>query len=404
VIFTLQLPHHAHFLPATGKSSKEEFEKFLRSLYDLWGGIPRRLAEYCSSFRQYGQEKALETSASEFQSCMNTLSMEIVSRGPAGYHDILDEVGQRGESESSSKKSAPPSWLVFPVPIDSDKFPYTSKTHRFCSHRAEVDFLLHLEQQEADAVRKFCKQVFAVPGAAGIAFERFAHFVLTRTEQNKFRWKQYDNNGDCSPLTLPKCKNQECEMEKDLNEFKAVIAECIRDGKCVVIDPKSDQQDAIDMFFVVKLDSSWLVLAMQDTISKTHSFHPVKILEYRAAAQAAFESQGIDVSDDFFRHVVVVPQESPNNPFRLEGATMSKLASVKAVNVKCKEIKLQPVVVEANWKSSAAKAACAGAKLKNYTKLKGDELLTAGAEVLLLKEAGKKVTELTWVLDGFSNR
>ena len=335
---------------------------------------------------------------------MNSLSEDIIAHGPKITYSMLDQVGQKGEGDGSSKMLSPPSWLVFPFPIDSDKDPYRNKTYKFCSRHAELKFLKKLEDQDASAVRKFCRDVFRVPGPNGIGFERFAHFVLTRTQQNKFRWKQYDNNGDCSPLTLPKCKNQECEMEKDLNEFKAVIAECIRDGKCVVIDPKSDQQDAIDMFVVVKLDSSWLVLAMQDTISKTHSFHPVKILEYRAAAQAAFESQGIDVSDDFFRHVVVVPQESPNNPFRLEGATMSKLASVKAVNVKCKEIKLQPVVVEANWKSSAAKAACAGAKLKNYTKLKGDELLTAGAEVLLLKEAGKKVTELTWVLDGFSNR
>ena len=205
-------------------------------------------------------------------------------------------------------------------------------------------------------------------------------------------------------LPLPKCEDQKCDMKTDLGEFQDCISKCIRDDKSMVIDPQSDQQDAIDMFVVIKLDDRWRVLAMQDTISKTHSFHPVKILEYRTAAQAAFEGAGINVSnhDDFFLHVVVVPTEDSEDPFRLQGPTMAKLADVSAVKAKFEAVKL-PLTDMEEWNGRKATKACQSVTLKNHTKLRGEALQTTGAEVLLLERAAAKVKELTWVLDGFFN-
>jgi hypothetical protein len=193
-------------------------------------------------------------------------------------------------------------------------------------------------------------------------------------------------------------------MKTDLTAFQNAIKDCVRSNKCVVIDPESDQQDAIDMFVVSKVGEHWRVLAMQDTISKTHSFHPLKILEYRTAAQTALErelSGKNSVLDDFFLHVVVVPTEDPGSPFRLQAATMAKLNDMDSVKAKFNAIGEPQPDGFPTWNASLAKQACQSAKLKNYTKLHDAALLTAGAEILLLKAAEAKVKGLTWVLDGF---
>jgi hypothetical protein len=399
------VPHRAHRLSATGDSSLEVFKEFIHSLYLLWGGIPRRFNEYCQSFRDEGKDAALEMSRTHFKMELSQLSVHLARNGPLIYHEMLDSVGQSGESESSSRKVAPPSWLVFPFPSYSVEKPFRERIYRFCSQKAELAFWDNLEKQEVDVVRKFCLDVFAVPGSSGIAFERFAHFVLTRTESNKFSWKKYGIGSEVKTLKLPKCEQQKCGMKTDLTAFQDAIKDCVRLKKCVVIDPESDQQDAIDMFVVSKLDKRWRVLAMQDTISKTHSFHPVKILEYRTAAKKALQhalgrKNGVLDNYDFFLHVVVVPTEDPGSPFRLQAATMAKLDDVDSVKAKFDEIG-EPVFTK--WNATLARDACQSAKLKNYTTLSRAALLTAGAEVSLLQAAEAKVKGLTWVLDGFLN-
>jgi hypothetical protein len=268
------VPHHAHRLPATESTTVEEFKDFIHSLYLLWGGIPRRFNEYCQSFRDDGKDAALTMSRVQFEMELSQLSGNLARDGPWIYEELLNRVGQSGESVSSSRNVAPPSWLVFPFPAYSGTNPFGNRIYRFCSQKAELAFWDNLEKQEVDVVRKFCLKVFAVPGSSGIAFERFAHFVLTRTESNSFKWKKYGTKTEVEPLKLPKCEQQKCDMKTDLTAFQNAIEECVRSNKCVVIDPESDQQDAIDMFVVSKLGKRWRVLAMQDTISKSHSFHP----------------------------------------------------------------------------------------------------------------------------------
>ena len=372
--------------------------------------MPRRLAQYCETFRSRGPKVALEASEQDFSSELSSLSSSLISNGPLSFHGTLDNVGKRGESESSSRQSAPPSWLVFPVPIDSELGLYRSNTYRFCSRKAELGFWNHLALGETDAVRRFCRDVFKVPGTAGIAFERFAHFVLTRTEHNTFRWKQYDDKPEDSKnsedsadsVVLPRCLDQKCGMKNNLDSFEAAIKDCISESKSVVIDPISDQQDAIDMFVVCKLDRrGWCVLAMQDTISKTHSFHPLKILEYRQAAEKAFVAAKQEVRDDFFLHVVVVPEENVGKPFRLQGATMTKVAEVADLDAKSQELGLTAPGKMVNLTLKEARDACQTARIKGLSKLSNNQLKMAGAEASLLKAAGDKVKGLTWVLDGF---
>ncbi|KAG7356056.1 hypothetical protein IV203_000742 [Nitzschia inconspicua] len=395
-----------------GGTALGEFEKFISALHGLWGGIPRRLTKYCETFHLCGPEAALGASEEEFMAELNSLSVALMSHGPRIVRGMLDNIGESRES-SSSRTVEPPSWLLFPVPIDSEWGPYKRKTYKFCSRQAELGFLDHLAEQETDAVRRFCRDVFKVPGTIGIAFERFAHFVLTRTESNKFRWKQYvsgkveDSRDSRDLVELPKCLDQKCEMKENLGFFRSAIEECIRNKRSVVIDPIGDQQDAIDMFVVCKLDGrGWCVLAMQDTISKTHSFHPVKILEYRQAAEEAFRAAMPDqeVRDDFFLHVVVVPKEEDNKPFRLQGATMTKLALFDHVVSKFQEIGLGAPSELDNWTCSKAKKVCQAAKLKGYSQLNTNQVKMAGAEILLLNAAEEKVKGLTWVLDGILNQ
>jgi hypothetical protein len=397
------VPHHARRLPATVNSTVKDFQDFIHSLYKLWGGIPRRFNEYCQLFRDDGASVALKMSREQFDEELNSLSSHLVHYGPLIHPELLDRVGQRGESESSSRKVAPPSWLVFPSPSGSKDNPFRGRIYRFCSQKAELAFWDYLGRQDVDVVRKFCLEVFAIPGSSGIAFERFAHFVLTRTESNTLRWKKYDTKNVVS-LVLPKCEQLKCDMKTGLKEFQDAIANCVGLNKCVVIAPESEQQDAIDMFVVYKFEDSWYVLAMQDTISKTHSFRPVKILEYRTAAQTALKRAlggKNDVLDDFFLHVVVVPTEDPGSPFRLQAANMAKLDGMDSVKAKFEEIGV-PKPDFTTWNASLARNACKSAKLKNHTTLRDAALLTADAEVLLLKAAEAKVKGLTWVLDGLN--
>ena len=399
------MPHHGHHL---AEKTLEEFEGFILAVYKLWGGIPRRLLLYCEKFRVSNVKAALQQSQDDFTSELRTLSNDIVSRGPTIVHKMLDNVSTGGENGSLSTQVAPPSWLVFPVPIDSGAL-YENKTYKFCSQEAELAFWNILSDKDTDAVRRFCMEVFKVPGAIGIAFERFAHFVLTRTESNTFRWKKYVSDKQESSenpegsVVLPKCTNQKCEMKENLHSFQTAIGRCISEDKCVVIDPSCDQQDAIDMFVVCKLDGFWSVLAMQDTISKTHSFHPVKILEYRQAAKNALLAAEQEVRDNFFLHVVVVPTENAEEPFRLQEATMAKLSTLNEVVTKSKDIGLSPPIKLDNWTAAKAKAVCKDAKLKGRSFLEGDALKMAGAETLLLQAADAQVKDLTWVLDGFLN-
>ena len=135
---------------AIGKELNE-FEQFIRDLYDLWGGIPRRLTLYCDAFREHGPTTALVDSKNDFEKELKSLSRDLISRGPIVAHEMLDSVGDRGESQSSSSKTSPPSWLVFPVPIDSEtKGPYRTHAYRFCSRKAELRFLDYLQRGETD--------------------------------------------------------------------------------------------------------------------------------------------------------------------------------------------------------------------------------------------------------------
>lgn len=377
---------------------KEEFRSFIRRLFQLWGGIPRRFNKYCDKFRDKGADAAVEASETEFMNELGTLSNELITQGPYVVHEMLERVCPGAETE---KSLAPPSWLVLPSPLAIEKDPFQHRCYKFCSRRAEMDFFKRLGNKKADDVLQFCKGVFTLPGANGLVFERFAHFVLTRTENNEFRWKLYGSGNDCSKVVLPKCENRECEMKTDLESFEKTIAACVEGGKCVVIDPKSDQQDAIDMVVVCKLEDHWYVLVMQDTIGNTHSFHPVKILEYKAAAEKALKKAGANPHAGWFRHVVVVPEENPKYPFRLQAATMPKMSSLEAVKEKISKIGLSSEVDLQNWNVTKARQACDRAKIKNRTLLKGEQVKTAGAEALLLQKAEAKVKELTWVLDGF---
>ncbi len=69
---------------------------------------------------------------------------------------------------------------------------------------------------------------------------------------------------------------------------------------------------------------------------------------------------------------------------------MAKLDDVNAVKAKFDEIG-EPKPDFTRWNATLARDACQSAKLKNYTTLPRAALLTAGAEVLLLKATEAKV-------------
>ena len=382
----------------TSTRDYEEFQKFIKAMYDIWGGIPRRFVQGFSTFEKKGKDAAIAEAETKFKIEMGRLAPKIIQSGPMIEASTLDTVHQTGERDNASRNVSPPSWLLHPVPIDSaDDDPFRTASYRFCSNKAEVMFLEHLAKSQLDVIRTFCRQVFQIPAGAGLAFERFAHFVLTRTEVGDYRWRKYDES-ETHKLTLPKCTAlPKCDMKTSLSEFKKQIA-MSKGTMDVVIDPLSDQQDAIDMFLVLK---NGRVLAMQDTISKTHSFHPLKILEYRKAAREALESVGITVSDDFFLHVVVVPTEEESKEFQLQLPTMSGLKSLDAVKAKFEELGLVMPSTLDGWNVTSARKACSKAGVKNYTTMSNEVQLIKGAEVLLLEEANKEVKHSTWVLDGF---
>jgi len=387
------------FAGSKSRRTIDEFREFIEALYNIWGGIPRRFVHGYATFEDKGLDEAIEEANKKFRKEMETLAPHVIKNGPMIDPSRLEALHQSGERDSRSQSVSPPSWLMHPLPIESiDEF-FREASYKFCSRKAEVLFLEHLAKSEVDVIRSFCRQVFAVRAGYGIAFERFAHFVLTRTEADNYRWRKYDGS-ERQKLTLPKCATlPKCDMNTCLQTFQEQIVKFIKEKKDGIIDPLSDQQDAIDMFIVFK---DGQVFAMQDTISTTHSFHPVKILEYRQATKEALEDAGLTPSNDFFKHVVVVPTEEDSSLFELNWPTMHGFDSnLETVFSKFHELGLR--VPEGLDKRSRKEAmsACQKAKLKIPADIKADEARSKGAEADLLMQAKKKVESMTWVLDGF---
>ena len=123
---------------------------------------------------------------------------------------------------------------------------------------------------------------------------------------------------------------------------------------------------------------------MQDTISKTHSFHPMKILEYKCAMKEAI-GEGLrkkkkkkkkSIPTGFFRHVVVVPNGNAEE-FGFQKAKTSKSQMPKGLDgVKDKYKKFD---------------------LGKFPK----DMTFAAAKKHLLEQAEKAVLAETWVLSGF---
>jgi len=387
------------FAGSRSRRNIDEFKEFVKAMYDIWGGIPRRFAHRYATFEDKGKDSAIAEAGLELQQQMKRLAPQVISMGPALQASRLDALHQSAERDSRSHNVSPPSWLLHPLPVESATETFREYSYRFCSRRAEVLFLDHLAKSGVDEIRKFCKEVFAISAAYGLAFERFAHFVLTRTEAGDYRWRKY-NGSERHKLTLPKCTAlPKCDMKTDLREFKEQIVTCIREQVNGFIDPLSDQQDAIDMFFVFK---DGQVFALQDTISKTHSFHPVKILEYRKAAKEALESAAVHVSNDFFKHVVVVPTEEESSQFQLQWPTMPRLNSdLETVIAKFNEVGLEmPTRLDKRNKQDSRRA-CEEAKMKIPASITLAEARIKGAKADLLMQAKKEVECSTWVLDGF---
>jgi hypothetical protein len=164
----------------------------------------------------------------------------------------------------------------------------------------------HAKTLEKDTVTKLLKSVFEVPSPKGVLFEKAAHVLITNDMVRSFQWYSYnerDNEKD-EVINFPKCKLEHFEIKELQGAFQEALAvleagDLEGDASAIALEPKDTSFDAVDMFVLVKegqdgVAGDWRLYLLQDTISKDHSLHPVKVLWYCAlfcdAYRFVFES------------------------------------------------------------------------------------------------------------------
>ena len=334
--------------------SLEQFKEFYEAMYHIWGGVPGRINLYCLQLKQRTIEEVINEALEDLDREMSDVAQNLVHKRNLREATIsVRSVHAMGEASAAA-----PSWLLHAVPKKDDCEDYSV---RFCSLKAELKFAEHVGR-DADEITtsKFCGQIISKQGW-NLKFEKLARFLVT-TKAKRFRLQV-----DQSYMTAgcPKCELVECDMAHGLEQFKEEIMKCIGNGQDAAIELKNTRQDAIDLFVVLK---EGRVYAMRDTINRTNTFLPIKILEYENAAKNALQTAlKQEPSDDCFTHIVIAGN---NKKLQLGPPTMTDSDSFGVMKKKFNSMGLAfPVEVE--------------------EKIKG----------LLLDIAAREVSSITWKLD-----
>lgn len=277
--------------------------RLVNACYAAWGGNIRALV----NFQTDGKYQAA------LESTVVSLSAEI-------FRNIRRMNKAQAEH---AQKHADLGRVLIPVPVNvdiTDEDAFRAFRWEFCSVAAEVAFLNRLKNEDEDAVRAFCKESFTTPGTQGILFEKFAHFLLTNSKIRRFACKAYKESkrDDLHDVEFPRLETKQFDS---LVELEVLIKDALKQKAPTAFEPKSPSFDAVDMFALFQwTKGGWHFMMIQDTIGRKHSFHPVKLLEYRLLWEGA--SQGHVQTCDW-SYAIVTPRSEPDK-FTLEKETCSR--------------------------------------------------------------------------------
>ena len=260
-----------------------ETENAVNACYDIWGGNMRALDGFLKKYKK-DPEKAVEEAKEGIAFQISLISKDFAEK----MTDKLQKQDIQGTFNAVQAQNSPGHILV-PVPSETDieksgcfeKFRW-----RFCSQMAELKFWEHAKNVGHDLVKKLLMSVFETPSARGVLFEKVAHILISNGAIEKFKCYPYNDRQRKSEKKFEKC-NEVVPLEtgKLQAELKSAFNKLLGGTGAIALEPKDASFDAVDMFVLEKNKTGgtfedWSLYLIQDTISKTHSFHPVKVLWY----------------------------------------------------------------------------------------------------------------------------
>lgn len=120
-----------------------------------------------------------------------------------------------------------------------------------------------------------------------------------------FQWYSYNERDNAKVINFPECKLLQFETEMLLTTLEKAFEKLkVEDGvSAIALEPKDTSCDAVDMFALVKKGQTgttkdWCFYLLQDTISRDHSLHPVKVLWYCALLCDAYKKVFLSSSEE----------------------------------------------------------------------------------------------------------
>ncbi|CAB9525984.1 expressed unknown protein [Seminavis robusta] len=302
---------------------KEKDAGAVDASYGIWGGNMRALDSFIARHTD-DQENAKKLAVEELDALIEQID-EGFARKMA--RKLERQEVQRQFSGKAVNNS--PGHILTPEPTninprESDCF----KNFRwhFCSPLAEVKFWEHTKRMDHGVLKDLLISVFKTPSPKGVLFEKVVHILITNGVIQQFQCYPYKPKHQVRQIKFQECQKViSFETDKLQDELgRALLLLCDKAG-AVALEPIETSFDAVDMFVLGKKEGTtetiedWSLHMIQDTISKTHSFHPLKVLWYCSVFSKAFQEKFQNAKGDPLmccNYVPVVPEKEKTFTFK----------------------------------------------------------------------------------------
>ena len=304
----------------------------INACYDIWGGNMRALNKFIPPYQE-NATLAIQKAEEELSTHIRKIDKEFAKKMVANLEkqDVEDRFA--GEDVQDS-----PGHILVPEPIQTDTAIadcFEQFRWHFCSPLAEKKFFRHMKEQDKDMLKELLVSVFQVPSPRGVLFQKVAHHLVTNGIVENFRCYPYNEKNNVGSIQFQRCVEEisfegEDQLEANLREAVEKLDDKIG---TIALEPKNTSFDAVDMFVVERQETTgkldgWCLYMLQDTISKTHSFHPIKIMWYCSVFCAMLKEKfALAESNDLLnccKYIPVVPHETRDFSFKTATATCNQ--------------------------------------------------------------------------------
>lgn len=328
-IFHLPTWNKKEMLDVSKQDYVGEHADAINVCYDIWGGNMRAWNKFKTLY-QTDATRAIHDAENELNANIRKIDKEFAKKMVSNLEKQDVQKKFSGVDVQDS-----PGHILVPEPTQTDaELEDCLQEFRwhFCSPLAEKKFFRHMKVQDRDVLKDLLVSVFQVPSPRGVLFEKVAHHVVTNGVVQEFSCYPYAKKGSEESMQFQTCVEEVSFKGED--QLKAVLKEALGklDNKIgsIACEPKDPGFDAVDMFVVERQGTKgnaddWRLYMLQDTISKTHSFHPVKVLWYCSVFCDVLkeELQSEDGSGllNCCKYIPVVPHETKDFSFKSATAT-----------------------------------------------------------------------------------